>query len=307
MFKNKKILLTGSEGFVGRHFMQKLKGNDITEVDIVHANPIDARDFFRNDNTHYDLVIHLAAVVGGRATIEGAPLSVAVDLSIDSEAFQWAIRTKPKHFVYYSSSAAYPIELQRQFNHIGGTDMKPVDVELNTYRMKESDIDLNKIKNPDLTYGWSKLTGEMLAKYAHDEGVRVHIFRPFSGYGSDQALDYPFPSFVQRAKRQYKDFRIWGSGEQVRDWIHIDDIVDATMMAVTEDIQGPINLCSGRPTKFVELAEIMMKEAGYKGRVSPDSNMPTGVMYRVGDPTKMNTFYTPKISIEEGVRRALKN
>lgn len=297
-----KILLTGSEGFVGRHFMKKLDGHDITEIDIVHKNPVDARDFFRNDNTHYDLVIHLAAVVGGRATIEGAPLSVAVDLAIDSEAFQWAIRTKPKHFVYYSSSAAYPIELQRQFNHIG-----EVDVELNNYKMKESDIDLNKIKNPDLTYGWSKLTGEMLAHYAKEEDVNVHIFRPFSGYGSDQALDYPFPSFVQRAKRQHKDFRIWGTGKQVRDWIHIDDIVDATMTAVTEDIEGAINLCSGRPTEFLELAEIMMKEAGYKGRLCPDITAPTGVMYRVGDPTKLNTFYTPKISLEEGIRRALKN
>lgn len=304
---SKKVLITGHKGFVGRHFVRKLEaqGWDITGVDIVSENPVDARDFFRKDDTHYDLVVHLAAVVGGRATIEGAPLSVAVDLAIDSEAFQWALRTKPKHFVYYSSSAAYPIELQHQFNHIGGTFIKPVKVERNSYRMKESDIDLNKIQNPDLTYGWSKLTGEMLAEYAQKEGVRVHVFRPFSGYGSDQALDYPFPSFVQRAKRQYKDFKIWGNGEQVRDWIHIDDVVDATMAAVTEDVEGPINLCSGRPTKFTELAEAMMKEAGYQGRVCPDSNMPTGVMYRVGDPTKLNKFYIPKISLEEGIRRAL--
>lgn len=302
----KKVLITGHKGFVGRHFVSKLEkeGWDITGVDIVDENPMDARDFFRKDNTHYDLVIHLAAVVGGRATIEGAPLSVAVDLAIDSEAFQWALRTKPKHFVYYSSSAAYPIDLQHQFN-VEDPPKYNSKVQRNNHKLKESDIDLNNVKNPDLTYGWSKLTGEILAHHARKEGIRVYVFRPFSGYGSDQSLDYPFPSFVQRAKRKYKDFKIWGNGSQVRDWIHIDDIVNATMVAVSENAEGPVNLCSGRPTEFFELAELMMKEAGYKGRVYTDHNMPTGVMYRVGDPTKLNTFYVPKISLEEGIRRAL--
>ena len=298
----KKALVTGHKGFVGRHFVRKLEaeGWDITGVDIVSENPIDARDFFRKDNTHYDLVVHLAAVVGGRATIEGAPLSVAVDLAIDSEAFQWALRTKPKHFVYYSSSAAYPISLQTEHAKFGG-----IKLPFNDYRLKESDIDLENIDNPDLTYGWSKLTGEMLASHAEKAGVRVHVFRPFSGYGSDQALDYPFPSFIARAKRKDNPFEIWGDGTQTRDWIHIDDIVDATMAAVVEDVEGPINLCSGRPTSFNELAEIVSKEAGYKPWLDHKLSAPKGVHYRVGDPTKLNEFYIPKIPLEEGVRRAL--
>lgn len=296
----KKALITGHKGFVGRHFVRKLEsqGWDITGVDIVSENPVDARDFFRTNNTHFDLVVHLAAVVGGRATIEGAPLSVAVDLAIDSEAFQWALRTKPRHFVYYSSSAAYPIWLQEEKdNGIFG--------KLNTHRLKESDIDLNDITNPDLTYGWSKLTGEMLASHAEKAGIRVHVFRPFSGYGSDQALDYPFPSFIARGKREDNPFEIWGDGKQTRDWIHIDDIIDATMMAIVEDVEGPVNLCSGRPTSFNELAEIVAKEVGYNPWLDHKLSAPKGVHYRVGDPTKMNKFYIPKISLEEGIRRAL--
>jgi nucleoside-diphosphate-sugar epimerase len=297
-----KALITGHKGFVGRHFVKKLEtqGWDITGVDIVDENPVDARDFFRKDNTHYDLVVHLAAVVGGRATIEGAPLSVAVDLAIDSEAFQWALRTKPKHFVYYSSSAAYPIWMQEEKDN-------SIWAKLNTHKLKEEDIDLNDIANPDFTYGWSKLTGEMLASYAEREGLRVHVFRPFSGYGSDQDLDYPFPSFIARAKRKDNPFEVWGDGTQVRDWIHIDDIVDATMAAVTEDVKGPINLCSGRPTSFNELAELVSKEAGYSPRLDHKLGAPKGVHYRVGDPTRLNRFYLPKISIEEGIRRALNN
>lgn len=301
----KKVLITGHKGFVGRHFVRKLEaeGWDITGVDIVSENPIDARDFFRKDNTHYDLVVHLAAVVGGRATIEGAPLSVAVDLAIDSEAFQWALRTKPKHFVYYSSSAAYPIQLQEEKRfHIYDRSIR-----INDYRLTEEDIDLNEIANPDLTYGWSKLTGEILASHAEKAGLRIHVFRPFSGYGSDQALDYPFPSFIQRVKRRDDPFEIWGDGKQTRDWIHIDDIVDATMVAVTEDVEGPVNLCTGRPTSFNGLAALMLQEAKQSAMFYHRLDAPKGVHYRVGDPTKMNEFYIPKISLEEGIRRALKN
>lgn len=298
----KKALVSGHMGFVGRNFVRKLEaqGWDITGVDIVSENPVDARDFFRKDNTHYDLVVHLAAVVGGRATIEGAPLSVAVDLAIDSEAFQWALRTKPDHFIYYSSSAAYPIWLQEEKDN-------SIFSRNNAHRLKESDIDLNDIGNPDLTYGWSKLTGEMLASHAQEAGVRVHVFRPFSGYGSDQALDYPFPSFIARAKRRNNPFEIWGNGEQVRDWIHIEDIVDATIAAVTEDVEGPINLCSGRPISFNELATLVTEEVGYKPWFDHKLSAPKGVHYRVGDPTKLNTFYQPKISLEEGISRALNN
>ena len=166
-----KVLITGDAGFVGGYFHKALDGHDITGVDI--KNGIDARKFFATDETHFDLVVHLAAIVGGRATIEGEPLSVAVDLAIDSELFQWALRTKPERIIYYSSSAAYPIKLQDYGS---------------THHLTESDIDLNNIQSPDYTYGWAKLTGEMLASYAEKEGLRVHIFRPFSGYGEDQSL-----------------------------------------------------------------------------------------------------------------------
>ena len=64
---------------MGKYFCEKYKDHDITGIDIVEGN--DARDFFKHNEEYYDLVIHLAAVVGGRATIEGSPLSVAVDLS----------------------------------------------------------------------------------------------------------------------------------------------------------------------------------------------------------------------------------
>lgn len=264
------------------------RGMEVVGVDIVEG--LDARDFFRLDDTRFDLVVHLAAVIGGRQKIDGAPLDLAVDLAIDAEMFTWALRTKQRRIVYYSSAAAYPINLQ----------WLPL-----RYRLREDDIDLNDIATPDMTYGWAKLTGEMLASHAMNAGVPVSVIRPFSGYGEDQALDYPFPTFIQRARARQTPFKVWGDGQQVRDFIHIDDVVDATLAAVDLDVQGPINLGWGRPTSFNELACLVTGRTSTDLTIEHILDAPRGVEYRVADNSKMLTFYEPKITLEEGIRRAL--
>jgi nucleoside-diphosphate-sugar epimerase len=284
-----KILITGDAGFVGRAFHRALakQRHDITGIDLVNGKEV--RHFFATDDTQFDIVIHLAAIVGGRMTIEGNPLSVASDLAIDADMFQWALRTRPKHIVYFSSSAAYPIFLQRlQYQQ----------------KLREIDINLEHIRTPDFTYGWAKLSGEMLASYARAEGLKVTVLRPFSGYGADQALDYPFPSFIERAKRKADPFEVWGRGTQVRDFVHIDDVVGATFAAVINDV-SVMNICSGRPTSFIDLAEMVMLQAKYLAPIKNNLDAPIGVEYRVGDPSRMLAVYEPKISLEEGIALAL--
>ena len=283
-----KILITGHKGFVGKYFVEKYKDHNITGIDITDGN--DVRNFFKNNREYYHLVIHLAAIVGGRATIEGNPLSVATDLAIDSDFFNWALITKPGRIVYFSSSAAYPTKFQ-------GSD--------DWVRLNESMIDLDNISNPDLTYGWSKLTGEYLAKFVQEAGIPVHIFRPFSGYGTDQSLDYPFPSYIKRAVDRMDPFEIWGDGEQTRDFIHMSDVVNAVDEAIKQDIQGPVNLGWGRRTTFNELAKIVTEIEGYSPEFKHLPAAPVGVLNRIADPTKMLSFYTPKITLEEGIERAL--
>lgn len=281
------ILITGHKGFVGSYFMKKYCNHNITGIDIKENN--DVRDFFKKDFSSFDLVIHLAAIVGGRQTIEGSPISVAIDLSIDAEFFSWCLKSKPKHIIYFSSSAAYPIKYQYSNSNI---------------KLSEDLIDLDNIESPDLTYGWAKLTGEYLAKFISSE-INTTIFRPFSGYGSDQDLSYPFPSFIKRAKEKQEPFEIWGDGTQVRDFIHIQDIVDAVDICVQNKITGTYNLGSGTPTSFNDLANILCDVVKYKPNILHKPSAPTGVMYRVCDPQKMLTFYTPKISLEQGIISAL--
>jgi nucleoside-diphosphate-sugar epimerase len=286
-----KVLITGHLGFVGRHFIQYLEDDDLTLID--KRTGVTAQQFFSApDSPKYDLIIHLAAMVGGRAKIDGDPLAVAENLAIDSDMFRWAIRTKQPRIVYFSSSAAYPVALQSRYSQ---------------FKLNEDEIDLVHPNLPDQTYGWAKLTGEQLAQHAMAAGTRVHIFRPFSGYGEDQDLDYPFPSFIQRAKNRANPFEIWGDGGQTRDFIHIDDIIEAVLAAVEQDVQGPVNLGWGRPTSFNDLAGMVAKAAGYSPKIKHLKDKPVGCYYRVSDPTKMLEFYTPRITLEEGIERALRS
>ncbi|MEU0937604.1 NAD-dependent epimerase/dehydratase family protein [Embleya sp. NPDC005971] len=297
-----RVLLTGSEGFVGRHLRRALedRGDDVTGIDLGRGGMDCLHLFRRGDHgavdgyaalpTHYDLAIHCAAIVGGRRSIDGSPLSIATNLALDAWFFRWLVdRHGARRAVYFSSSAAYPIALQ-------GPDGRV---------LVESDIDLAHPELPDQTYGWAKLTGEQLAAHAEAAGARVHVFRPFSGYGTDQDAAYPFRAFVDRARRQADPFEIWGDGNQVRDWIYIDDIVAAVLTAVDQDVPGPVNLATGRATSFNEFADMVTAEAGYRPAIRHEHAAPRGVAYRVGDPTRMKSFHVPQITLEEGIRRAL--
>lgn len=266
-----KILITGHKGFVGRYFCELYKDHDITGIDISEGN--DVNDFFKANNEHYDLVIHLAKV-------------------IESGLFSWALKSKPGRIIHFSSSAAYPVEKQSK-NY--------------SYKLKEEDINLNYIQSPDSAYGWSKLMGEHLAQFAQAEGIKVNVFRPFAAYGTDQSINYPFSSFINMSKNKQDPFQIWGDGKQVRDFIHIKDVVNAVDEAIKQDIEGPVNLGWGRPTSLNELASMVTKFNKYDPVIQHLLDKPTGVEYRVCDPSKMVSFYMPEISLEEGVKLALKD
>ncbi|MEU5772714.1 NAD-dependent epimerase/dehydratase family protein [Streptomyces venezuelae] len=290
-----RVLLTGASGFVGRHLHRALRdwGDDVLAIDL-NPTPIvysgDVLDFFRTDDQRFDLAIHCAAVVGGRASIDGSPLGVATNLALDSWYFRWLVRTGTPRAVYFSSSAAYPVALQQ-----------PGEI----HRLVETDIDLDRPGRPDATYGLAKLTGEQLVPVVEAHGTRMHVLRPFSGYGEDQDTCYPFPAFIRRARERQDPFEIWGDGSSTRDWIHVDDLVAATLAAVDQDAVGPINVGWGRATSFDELAGLVTTAAGYQPELKHLTTAPQGVHHRVCDPKRMLDVYQPRVELEEGIRRAL--
>lgn len=292
-----RVLITGHVGFIGRHLREECDrlGHEVVGVDLRDLrNPLDCRDFFASgEGGRFDLVLHCAATVGGRETIDGDPLAVATNLALDAEMFHWAMRTKPGRIVYFSSSAAYPIDLQNDWSIA-----RP---------LAEKDIKTwGNIGRPDQTYGWAKVTGEMLAAEVNATGIPVHVLRPFSGYGADQDDSYPFRAFLDRALQRVDPFVIWGDGRQTRDFIHVDDIVAGAFAAIEQDVRGPVNLCTGIPVDFNRLASLMCNAVGYSPTIEYRSDMPVGVQYRVGDPLRQLEFFRPTVALGDAINAAVR-
>ncbi len=238
-------------------------------------------------------VIHLSSIVGGRAVINGDPLAVAQDLAIEADLFVWARRTRPERTLYVSSSAAYPIDLQGRDGAVA---------------LSEEMIDFGgRLGQPDMTYGWSKLSGEYLARIAASHyGLHVACVRPFSGYGEDQDDTYPVTAIAGRAAKREDPLIVWGSGDQGRDFIHIDDCVDAMFRALDAiDDGSAVNLGSGKLTTFKQVAGMFARLAGYKPEIKGLIDKPTGVHSRYANMDRAHRVldWKPKISLEEGLKR----
>ncbi len=319
----RKVLITGGAGFVGRRFVKRFleMGDEVHCVDSLvplsgaqapgdtwfSTNPLefenfkfyemDCRDYFRQTpDDDFDYCLHLAALVGGRLLIENNPLAVADDLSIDSAYWQWAVRSRPAKTICFSSSAAYPIKFQTRENYV---------------LLREDMIDFQTdIGMPDLSYGWAKLTVEYLARLAYEKnGIRSVCYRPFSGYGEDQDETYPFPSICKRSLENIGEpvLTVWGKGDQMRDFIYIEDCVDG-VLATMDKIENAdaLNLSTGIYTSFIDFAGMAARLCGYYPEVRGLSDKPTGVFARGGDVTKQKSFgFKYKTELETGIKLAL--
>jgi GDP-L-fucose synthase len=299
----RKVLVTGGAGFVGRRLVKRLLeagdevhcvdslvplsgavkpgkdwfGIDPTDHENFHFYNQDCRDYFReNNDSDFDYCFHLAAIVGGRLMIENNPLAVADDLSIDAAYWQWAADTKPEKSVCFSSSAAYPVKYQR-----------PENYRLLEEGMIEFD---NDIGVPDMSYGWAKLTLEYLCRQAWEKnGLRSVVFRPFSGYGEDQDMTYPVPSVCKRVLENVgaDELTVWGSGDQKRDFIYIEDCIDGILAMMDKIDDGDaVNLSTGTFTDFKSFAGTAARQCGYEPRVVGSTDKPEGVFARAGDTAK---------------------
>lgn len=315
-------LVTGGCGFVGRHLVKALltRNEDIWIIDDlstgkhprawagkasekIHFIEADAIAFFREEMRRetptlpaFGDVFHLASIVGGRALIDGDPVMVASDLAIDAMFFLWATRkpAKAERILYASSSAAYPTALQ------GVTGAEA---------LAEPMINFEKLGAPDMTYGWSKLTGEYLSRLASSRyGLHIACVRPFSGYGEDQDLTYPTPSIALRVARGDDPIEVWGTGEQGRDFVHIDDCVDAffPILEKVKDGSG-INIGTGTVTSFRKLIERMLALEGRTASIKALTNKPVGVANRYADITQLtkNIGWKPRLSLDEGLTKVL--
>jgi GDP-L-fucose synthase len=306
-----KILITGGCGFVGRHLAKRLSqdsSNRITIVDnlstgleienwarhlIMRPERVfyeDCLDFFNRCNETFDVIFHLAAIVEGRLVIENDPFKVANDLIIDTSMFRWAVRTKPRKIVYFSSSAVYPVKFQTKENNFA----------LSEYLISARE---EKIDFPDLSYGWAKLNGEFLSNLGVSKhGLNIAVYRPFSGYGEDQAMSYPTPALIKRILTQ-EEIEVWGSGDQSRDFIYIEDCITGILKTYESISDGSaLNLGTGVRTSFKDFIREGCAIIGKEPKIKPLLDKPEGVFARYCDATLQRKYgFVPQCSLREGI------
>jgi UDP-glucose 4-epimerase len=295
-----KFLISGSSGFLGQETAKRLiqQGHNVVGVDLIpgnytsHVQSIETFDI----SISYDAIFHFAAYVKGREVIENSFLSIAKNIEIDRIVLEKILKCPPRRFVYPSSSAVYPTTFQQ-------TSHKP---------LFETDVDFSKnnIGVSDHLYGWSKLTTERMLWEIKDKiNTSISIIRPFSGYGPTQSLDYPIPNLINIVKNNPSNIEVWGTGEQTRDFVYIDDIINTLEWCLTDTAKFRItNIGTGIATSFKEVIKLAYQLIYNEPLLNINCKLekPVGVLNRYCDPSlQQHLGIYPKISLEQGLKLLL--
>ena len=252
-----KILVTGGAGFIGSHIVEYLvqRGDDVTILDNLNTGKIENLskvnndiNFVNGDIREYKLLERLVSDSDG-VFHEAALASVQQSLKMQDEYFDVNVSgtenilklAKEYGFkvVYASSSSVY-----------GNPKQIPI---------KESD-DRSTV-NP---YAQTKLEAELLAEKYSEMGVKVIGLRYFNVFGKRQSKEYAggIKLFLDRIQ-QSKPPKINGDGLQIRDFVYIDDVVKANILAMDSDINYKfLNVGSGLPISILDLANLVIDASG---------------------------------------------
>ncbi|MCX6789500.1 MAG: SDR family NAD(P)-dependent oxidoreductase [Candidatus Gribaldobacteria bacterium] len=306
---SKTILVTGGAGFVGSHLCERLvkDGYQVICFDNLSAGRLDNIKNFQSQLTFIqgdannladlepifrdnklDAVFHYAAMVGVRRTAEN-PIEVLNDVKGVRNVFELALKYGQPKIVYASSSEVYgePVEIpEKEDGHI----------------------------NPKIPYAVVKLYGEkMVEAYWQKYQLPSVALRFFNVYGPRQeSSDYGFVMgiFIKRALAGEPPI-IFGDGSQTRDFVYVDDNIEACILAwQSEKANGQtINIGTGKPTTILDLAEAVIEATGKTGQLAIEfQSSRDDIKHRFPDVDKMQSLlnFHPKVSLKEGLQKTIK-
>lgn len=241
-----------------------------------------------------DYVFHLAADHGGRGYIDLHQSACATNLALDGLVIRAAQRAGVEKLVYASSGCVYPVELQE----------RPSEV---VYLREEM---VGPPYHADNLYGWAKLMAELtLQAYHRDHGLKSVTLRYFTAYGERCGESHAIIAMIARAFCGQDPFVVWGTGEQVRNWTYVSDLVEGTILAAERIDDGvAINIGTMERTRVIDAAREILRRTGVNARIQPDPSQPTGPYNRVADNSLARRLlgWKPRVSFSEGLDRTIR-
>ena len=158
-------------------------------------------------------------------------------------------------------------------------------------------------------YGWAKLMGEMTLKsYYQSWGMQCASCRYFTVYGERGHENHAVIAMIARAFVGQNPFVVWGTGEQVRDWTHVSDIVRGTILAADKiDAGTPVNLATMERTRVIDAVQEVLRYTGHRAEIELHPEMPTGPMNRVADNALAKTLlgWESQVKFVAGLHRTI--
>lgn len=310
-FAGKKVLVTGGAGFLGTNLALKLGALGAELRLTVHRKPLQVEfpgaevvqtDLRRPEDCAravegMDVVFICSAQTSGAGVIRTTPLvHVTPNVLINSLLLEAAYQAQVKKVCFISSGAAYP-----------GTGARPVS------EAEMFDGDPEEVYFPA---GWMKRYAEILCRtYAEKiaNPMATVVIRPSNVYGPydkfDFAVSHVTAALVRRVAERQTPLQVWGTGEDIRDLIYIDDFVEGTLAAVATDLPFlAVNICAGQGYAVRQVLETLLDVDGFSdARVTFDASKPSTVPVRLMDNALARSLlgFEAKLSLAEGLRRTL--
>lgn len=313
-WSSKQVLVTGGASFIGSHLTDALveRGARVRVADNLSSGrrenlqrwlELGAVDFREVDLLDpgvaddvvegVDHVFHLAADHGGRGYIDTHPSACATNLALDGLVFRAAHRAGVEQVTYASSGCVYPTDLQE-------------DPDETVYLTEDM---VGPPYRADNLYGWAKLMGELtLQAYHEDHGMGCASLRYFTAYGERCLENHAVIAMIARAFIGQDPFVVWGTGEQIRNWTYVSDIVEATIRAAERIHDGTaVNVGTMERTRVIDAAREILERTGSDAELEPDPGKPTGPYNRVCDNSLARELldWEPEVSFREGLDRTI--
>lgn len=307
-----RVVVCGAGGFIGGHLVRDLLDQGCT-VRAVDKKPLEnwfqlhdgaenlQADLSRRENCYVALegaehVYNLAADMGGMGFIENNKALCMLSVLINTHLLEAAKDLGVKRYFYASSACVYAAGKQEAYD---------------VTALKEEDA---YPAMPEDGYGWEKLFSERMCRhFREDFGLETRVARYHNVYGPLGTFDggrEKAPAALSRKVAEAvqtggDEILIWGTGEQTRSFMYIDDCIKGTQAIMHSDIREPINLGSNELVSVNGLLDIIEGIAGVTLNRRHDLTKPKGVNGRNSDNTLIREYlgWEPSIPLKDGIAR----